>query len=145
MERRLTKSLAAIAAGAMLVGMIAACGNDNHTISGPQVIQYTLTSIDSSPLPREISRSSDGTVTTVLDDMVLSMLEDKTWHVLGHQTVTTSGVPATQLVRNRGTYVPGDQTTTFRDRTGNVVWSGLVSENVDSLTSAGGHVWVFQR
>ncbi|MFL5562480.1 MAG: hypothetical protein ACJ79K_13480 [Gemmatimonadaceae bacterium] len=145
MERRLMKSLAAIAAGAVLVGAIAACDNDGHTISGPQVTQYTLTSIDSEPLPHEINRSSDGTVITVLDDMILSVLEDKTWHALGHQTVTTNGVPATQLVRNGGTYVPGDQTTTFRDSTGNLVWVGSVSEHVDSLTAAGGKLWVFQR
>ena len=145
MSRRNTKGLAGILAGLLLAGAIAACDADHQSISGPQSIQYTLTSIDSNPLPYQISQSSDGTVKTVLDDMVLSISEDRTWHSVGHQIVTTNGVPgALQLLQNSGTYVP-DVTTTFRDAAGNVLWAGLVTENVDSLTTGSGQVWVFQR
>ena len=145
MSRRNTKGLAAILAGLLLAGAIAACDNNHQSISGPQAIQYTLVSIDSNPLPYQISQSSDGTVKTVLDDMVLSIFEDKTWHSVGHQTVTTNGVAAPQqLLQNGGTYTP-DAMTTFRDATGNVVWAGLVSENIDSLATGSGQMWVFQR
>lgn len=145
MSRRTTKALTGIFAGILLVVTITACGSDRHTISGPQTIQYTLVSVDSNPLPYQISVSSDSTVKTVLSDMVLSIFEDRTWHSVGHQTVTTNGAPVAQLLHNSGTYVPGDEVTTFRDSTGNIVWTGLVTEFTDSLTAANGKVWVFQR
>lgn len=139
------KGLTGILAGAALIGAVVACGSDHHTVSGPQAIQYTLASIDSNPLPYQIAVSGDGSVKTVMNDMVLSIFEDKTWHSVGHETVTTNGAPAAQLVQNSGSYVPGDEVTTFRDAGGNIVWTGLVTEFADSLTAANGQVWVFQR
>jgi hypothetical protein len=143
-KQKMTR-LTAVLAGALLIGAIAACDNDHHRITGPQVVQYTLATVDSNPLPYQISQSGDGTVTTTLTDMVLSIFEDRTWHSTGHQTVTTSGVPSVQLLSTGGTYLPGDETTTFRDSAGALVWAGLVSERVDSLTAADGKLWVFER
>jgi hypothetical protein len=133
-----------LGAAAFLIGAIAACDSD-HTISTPQVIQYTLLSVDGDTVPSQVSSTNGGAVTTVVTDMVLSMFEDRTWSSIAHQTVTTIGVPNTELVRGSGSYVVGDAATTFRNGAGDIVYSGVVKETVDSLTNGSGQVWVFQR
>ena len=148
MARRSTNGVKGILAG-LLLAAIAGCGGGNGSISGLQATQYTLYSIDGHALPYKISQSSDGTVTTTVTDMILTVIEDKTWGSVGHETVTTNGVPSTEVFRNSGSYatsaVPGPYATEFRDSTGNLVWLGGVTESDVRLTGSDSLVWVFQR
>jgi len=135
---------AGLGAAALFMGVVAGCDSD-HPVSTPQVIQYTLLSVDGDTVPAQVSSANGGAVTTVVTDMVLSMFEDRTWSSLQHQTVTTNGVPSTELVRGSGSYVVGDAATTFRNSAGDIVFAGVVMERVDSLTNAAGQMWVFER
>ena len=135
---------AGLVTAAFLAGAIVACDSD-HPVATPQVIQYTLLSVDGDTVPAQVSSTNAGAVTTVVTDMVLSMFDDRTWSSLQHQTVTTNGTPSTELVRQNGSYVPGDAVTTFRNSAGDVVFTGVVKERVDSLTNAAGQMWVFER
>jgi hypothetical protein len=145
MEGRRMKRLAAVVAGVMLIGAIAACTRKSDSVSGTQATQYTLLTIDGRSLPHQISQSSDGTVTTAMADMVFTIVEDNTWHSVGHQTVTTDGVPSTEVVRNGGSYFAGTDSALFRDEAGNLVWAGAVTENEVSVRNADGLVWLFER
>jgi len=133
---------AGFVAAAVLIGAVTACDGDN--VAGPQAIDYTLQSIDGNPLPYQISQSSDGSVTTVVNDMVLSVFEDRTWRAVGHETITTNGVASTQLVRDGGMYTPADSTT-FRNSAGDIVWVGTVDELAVSVTDSARRVYSFKR
>jgi hypothetical protein len=149
MSRRITKGLTGILAGLLLFGAIAACGGGQDSVSGLQATQYSLMTIDGHSLPHQISQSSDGTVTTAVTDMVLTIVEDQTWHSVGHQTVSTNGVPSVEVIRNSGSYTtsatPGPNGTALRDAAGNLVWVGDVTEREVSLSGADSLRWVFDR
>jgi hypothetical protein len=131
-----------LGAAALLLGGVAAC-KDAKTISGPQVIQFSLDSIDGNVLPYEISRSADGTVTTEVTDMVLSISEDSKWRMLGHQTVTTNGVPQFQTLQGSGTFTVFDPNATFRDASGNIVYEGEVTNGDFRIHDAQGLEYYF--
>lgn len=140
--QRFLRSRLAIAAAVLALGAVAAC-RDGKTISGPQVIQFRLDSIDGHVLPYEVSRSADGSVTTVVTDMALTITEDSKWRTLGHQTVTTNGVPQFEALQGSGTFVVYDPNATFRDANGDIVWSGEVSNGDFKLQNAAGRVYYF--
>jgi hypothetical protein len=149
MALRRMKGLTGILTGVALAGVTMACGRSLDSVSGLQATQYTLFTIDGHTLPHQISQSGDGTVTTTVDDMLLTIVEDKTWHAVGHQTVTTNGVPATEVVRNDGIYatsdIPGPDGTTFRNAAGDLVWIGDISEREVSVMGADSLRWAFER
>jgi hypothetical protein len=149
MALRRMKGLTGILTGVAVVGVIAACGRNQDSVSGLQASQYTLFTIDGHTLPHQISQSGDGTVTTTVNDMLLTIVEDKTWHAVGHQTVTTNGVPVTAVFRNNGTYatsdIPGPHGTTFRDATGDLIWIGDISDREVAVLGADSLVWAFER
>lgn len=136
------RSRLVIAAAVLAVGGLAAC-HDGNTISGPQVIQFRLDSIDGNALPYEVSRSADGSVTTVVTDMALTITEDSKWRMLGHQTVTTNGVPQFETLQGSGTFVVYDPNATFRDASGDIAWSGEVTNGDFKLQNAAGQVYYF--
>lgn len=144
-EKRLTGVLAAVA----LLCALAACNRESDSVSGLQATQYTLSTIDGRTLPHQVSQSSDGTVTTAVTDMIFTIVEDKTWHSVGHMTVTTNGVPAIEVFRNSGSYAtsttPGADDATFRDVAGDLVWVGFVTEREISISGADSLRWVFVR
>jgi len=142
-QRRM-RGWAGLGAAVLLIGASAGCDND-HPTATPQVIQYNLLSVDGDTVPSQVSSTNGGTVTTEVTDMVLSLFEDRTWSSIQHQTVTTNGVPTTELVRGSGSYAVGDAETTLRNSAGDIVFAGMVSERLDSLTNAAGQVWVFER
>ena len=113
------------------------------TITGPETSQYTLRTIENHALPYQIDQSPDGTVTTVVEDMVLTMVSDGTWSTVGHETVTTNGTPAQVLVRQSGVYVATALGATFRDGSGNVVWTGDSVPPEYVLTDAQGRGYRF--
>lgn len=131
-----------LGAAALLIGAVAAC-KGHESISGPQVIQFTLDSIDGELLPHEVSRSPDGTVTTVVTDMTLSLTEDSKWRTVGHQRVTTNGVAQDQLLQGAGTFVVFDPNATFRDAAGNIVWQGEVTNGDFKLQNTQGQTYYF--
>ncbi|HWE41302.1 MAG TPA: hypothetical protein VG432_02310 [Gemmatimonadaceae bacterium] len=135
---------AGLGAAALVGGAVIACDSD-RPVATPQVIQYNLLSVDGDTVPALVSSTNGGAVTTVVTDMVLSLFDDRTWSSLRHQTVTTNGVPSTELVRGNGSYAVGDAETTFRNSAGDIVFTGVVKERVDSLTNAAGQMWVFER
>jgi hypothetical protein len=143
------KGVVLVLAGVAAVGAITACGGGQGSISGPQATQYTLTTIDGHALPHQTSQSSDGTVTTVVNDMLLTVVDDRSWHSVGHQTVSTNGVPSVEVFRDNGTYatstVPGANETAFRDTAGDLVWVGSITEREVSLAGADSLRWVFDR
>ena len=126
----------------LALGAVAAC-DGGKTISGPQVIQFSLDSIDGQVLPHEVSRSADGSVTTVVTDMTLTITEDSKWRTLGHQTVTTNGVPQFETLQGSGTFVVYDPNATFRDANGDIAWSGEVTNGDFKLQNAVGQVYYF--
>lgn len=128
----------------LALGAVAAC-DGGKTISGPQVIQFSLDSIDGQVLPHEVSRSADGSVTTVVTDMTLTITEDSKWRTLGHQTVTTNGVPQFQTLQGSGSFVVYDPNATFRDANGTIVWDGVVTNGDFKLTNAAGQLYYFKR
>jgi hypothetical protein len=142
--QRRVRVWAGLGAAALVIGAVVGCDSD-HPVATPQVIQYTLLSVDGDTVPAQVSSTSGGAVTTVVTDMVLSMFDDRTWSSLQHRTVTTNGAPSTELVRANGSYVVGDAETTFRNSAGEIVFAGVVKERVDSLTNAAGQMWVFER
>jgi hypothetical protein len=146
---RQIQRLTGILAGVALLAATADCSRSSGSVSGLQATQYTLYTIDGRALPHQVSRSSDGTVTTAVTDMIFTVVEDRTWHSVGHETVTTNGVPATEVFRNAGSYVtsatPGLGDMTFRDEAGNLVWVGSATANELSLTGADSLRWVFGR
>lgn len=142
--QRRVRVWAGLGAAALLAGAVVGCDSD-HPVAPRQAIQYTLLSVDGDTVPAQVSSANGGAVTTVVTDMVLSLFDDRTWSSLHHQTVTTNGVANTELVRGNGTYVVGDAETTFRNGAGDIVYTGVVKERVDSLTNAAGQMWVFQR
>lgn len=143
--RRWTCAWAGLSATSLLLGAFA-CGH-RHPVSTAQVVQYYLVSIDGQPLPHQVDQSPDGSVTTAVTDMVLSVVEDGTWHSTGHETVTTNGVASVQLLRSGGMYVAAGSNFTFRDASGTVVWQGTFSfpPPIYTLTNAQSHEYVFCR
>ena len=131
-----------LGAAALIIAAAAAC-KGHESISGPQVIQFTLTAIDSQPLPHEVSHSADGSVTTVVTDMILSLTEDAKWRTVGHQRVTTNGVAEDQLLQGGGTFAVYDPNATFRDSAGNIVWQGEVTNGDFKLKNAQGQTYYF--
>ena len=91
-------------------------------IIGPDSKQYPLQTVDGHGLPYQISQSP-GT-TTVLNDMLLTMVSDDTWTTVGHQTVTTNGTPAQVVIRGSGSFATTDGSDTFRNAGGVVVGTG---------------------
>lgn len=142
MLQRLTRTRLILAATLVMLGAGAAC-SDRQTISGPEAIQFSLASIDGQPLPHEVARSADGTVTTVVTDMILTITADSKWNSVGHETVTTNGVAQQQLVRGSGTFTLLDPNATFRDADGNIVWDGEVTNSDVRVQDAAGQVYYF--
>jgi len=131
-----------MAAAVLTLGAVAAC-HDPKILSGPQALQFSLDSIDGHALPYEVSRSADGSVTTVVTDMVLTITEDAKWHSLGHQTVTTNGVAQQQMLQGSGSYVVHDPNATFRDANGNIVWDGEVTNGDFRVMNAAAQEYYF--
>lgn len=142
--RGLIHSRPILCALGLALAAAAAC-DGGKTISGPQVIQFSLDSIDGQVLPHEVSRSADGSVTTVVTDMTLTITEDSKWRTLGHQTVTTNGVPQFQTLQGSGPFVVYDPNATFRDANGTIVWDGVVTNGDFKLTNAAGQLYYFKR
>lgn len=127
----------------LLAGASSCAPGDGVTITGPETRQYVLRTIENHVLPYQIDQSPDGTVTTVVDDMTLTMVSDGTWAMVGHETVTTNGTPAQVLVREGGVYVATSLGATFRDASGNVVWTGEPLPPEYVLTDAQGRAYRF--
>jgi hypothetical protein len=126
----------------LLIGTVAACSKPDH-VTGPRVQQYTLRAIDGFGLPHEVDRSADGTVVTVVNDMVLSIAEDRTWSLVGHRTVTTNGVASTELVRASGTWSADVSNVTLRDANGDVAWTGSYTSLIYDLFNPAGQRFEF--
>jgi hypothetical protein len=127
----------------LFLGASGCSPRDPITITGPETSQYTLRAIENHALPYQVDQSPDGTVTTVVNDMVLTMVSDGTWATVGHETVTTNGTPAEVLVRQSGVYVATALGATFRDGSGNVVWTGDSVPPEYVLTDAQGRGYRF--
>ena len=131
-----------LAAAMLALGGVAAC-HDGNSVSGPQAIQFSLDSIDGQQLPHEVSRSSDGSVTTVMTNMILTITADSKWSSIGHETVTTNGVAQEQVLRGSGTFTLLDPHATFRDADGNIVWDGEVTNSDLKVQDGAGRVYYF--
>lgn len=129
----------------LLLGAFA-CGG-REPVATAQVVQYNLISIDSQPLPHQVSQSPDSSVKTSITDMLLSVADNATWHSTGHKTVTTNGVPSAQLMQSAGSYVASGSSLTFRNSAGDLVWQGTFSFPPPkyTLTDAQAHEYVFCR
>lgn len=127
----------------LVLGVSGCSRRDVVRITGPEASQYTLRAIDNQALPHQIDQSPDGTVTTVVDDMMLTVVSDGTWATIGHETVTTNGTPAQVLVRQGGVYATTALGTTFRDPNGAVVWKGESLSPGYLLTDAQGRAYRF--
>jgi len=138
MIQRRMQWLAGLSAVSLALGALA-CNRD--PVATPQVVQYNLVRIDSQPLPYKVDSS------TVVTDMLLSVVEDATWHSTGHKTVTTNGVATTQLMQSSGTYVASGSNFTFRNASGGIVWQGTFSFPPPkyTLTDATAHEYEFCR
>ena len=115
------------------------------SITGPEVSQYVLQTIDGRGLPYQIDQSPDGTQTTVVNDMVLTLVSDGTWSTVGHETVTTNGTPTQLVVRGSGAYVTGETGTAFHAADGAVVWTGESLSPGYVLTDTQGRRYLFGR
>jgi len=114
-----------LVAGASLLVAAGACSRrDPVSASGPEAIQFALRTIDGHSLPYQIDQSAGGATATVVNDMLLTMVSDDTWTIIGHETVTTNGTPAQVLLRGNGAFTTTVGTDTFRDANGVVVWTG---------------------
>lgn len=129
----------------LLLGASGCSRRDQFTITGPESSQYALWTIENHALPYQIDQSPDGAVTTVVNDMVLTMVSDGTWSTIGHETVTTNGTPAQVLVRQSGAYVSTSVGETFRDASGNIVWTGEAISPGYLLIDAQGRGYQFGR
>lgn len=129
----------------LIFGALAAC-SARDSVSGPQVQQYTLRTIDGHDVPYEVDRSSDGSVTYVVTDMVLSISDDHTWRVVGHRTVTTNGVASVQLLSGGGMYATSNiSDVVLRNESGDIVWTGSFAPLLYELANASGQVYVFRQ
>ena len=131
-------------AGLLLLVAAAACSRrDSVRIMGPDSRQFPLRTIDGHALPYQISQSAGATTTTVVDDMLLTMVSDDTWTTVGHETVTTNGAPAQVIVRGSGSFATTSGTETFRDAGGVVVWTGQSVPPSYLLTDTVGMAYLF--
>ena len=129
-----------------LLGLVAliACDSDKSA-TAPVVTQYSLQTINGSALPYQIDQSSDGTVTYVITDMLLSVDDFGSWHSSGHRTVTTNGVPAVQTIQDGGVYGGNGSSVTFGNNNGVLVWTGTLSDNKYTLTDLSTNIYVFVK
>jgi hypothetical protein len=124
----------------------AGCGGSAEPAAPVLVVtNYGLTTINGSPLPYQVDQSADGTVTFVVTDMVLTLVDNGTWHTSGHRTVTNHGVQSVQSLSGEGGYTVQGSAATFVDNDHNVAWSGSVSGNTYTLTDRVQQVYVFVK
>lgn len=131
-------------AGLSLLVAAAACSRrDSVRIIGPDSKQFPLRTIDGHALPYQISQAG-ATTTTVVNDMLLTMVSDDTWTTVGHETVTTNGTPAQVVVRGSGSFAATTNgTETFRDAGGVTVWTGQSVPPSYVLTDTLGMAYLF--
>jgi hypothetical protein len=129
-----------------LLGLVAllACDSDK-AITAPVATQYHLQTINGSALPYQIDQSSDGTVTYVITDMVLSVDDYGSWVSSGHRTVTTNGVPAVQPIQDGGVYSGNGSSVTFANFNGGLIWTGTLSANTYNLMDLSTNTYVFVK
>ena len=120
-------------------------GSAEPTAPLPVATNYGLTSINGSPLPYQVDQSADGTVTFVVTDMVLTLVDNGTWHSSGHRTVTNNGVQSVQTLTGEGGYSVQGSAATFVDNDNTVAYSGSVSGNTYTLTNRVQQVYVFVK
>jgi hypothetical protein len=120
-----------------------ACGGSSNT-TAPVVTNYSLNKIDGFALPHQVDQSTDGTVTFVMTDMVLSVADVGTWHSSGHRTATNNGVASVQDLENGGHYTVQGASITFLTNNADVAWTGTSTDNSYTLSDAL-HVYLFVK
>lgn len=127
-----------------LLGLVAllACDGDK-AVATPVATHYSLQTINGSALPYQIDQSSDGTITYVISDMVLSVDDFGSWRSSGHRTVTTNGVPAIQAIQDGGVYSGNGSYVTFANYNGGLTWTGNLSANTYTLLDLSTNTYVF--
>jgi hypothetical protein len=145
MMRSLHRACFPVAALMITIASTGCGGTAEPAAPVPAATNYSLTTINGSPLPYQVDQSPDGAVTFVVTDMVLTLVDNGTWHSSGHRTVTNHGVPDVQALSGEGGYTLQGSAATFIDNNNNVVWSGSVSGNTYTLTDRLQQVDVFVK
>jgi hypothetical protein len=129
-----------------LLGLVAlmACDGDKAVTAAVET-QYNLQTINGSALPYQIDQSSDGTVTYVITDMLVSVDDFGSWRSSGHRTVTTNGVPAVQAIQDGGVYSGNGSSVTFANYNGGLMWTGSLSANKYTLIDLSLNTYVFVK
>ena len=125
--------------------VLAACGGGSST-SAPQVFtEYTLQSINGSPPPGVVDKSTDGTFTSVVTDITLRVDGTSNWQAYLNGYKILNGIKRTVSTASYGSYVISGSAATFTDVQGGVDYSGTLINDTYTLTGSLQNTFVFVR